>query len=168
VIEGALEHRDSLGEGSVIRRGELQRMSAGTGVTHSELNPSTSQSVHFLQIWIQPNRRSLAPSYEQKSIAVEQRRGQLCLIACADGREGSLTLHQDAALFAGVLGAGQRVVHDLGPDRHAWIQVVRGAVEVNRSHLKQGDGAALSAEARVQVRVPEDGAGAEILLFDLG
>ncbi len=164
VIDGALEHKDSLGNGSVIRPGDVQRMSAGTGVTHSEYNPSRSEPVHFLQIWILPEREGLPPSYEQKHFAEPERRGALRLVASPDGRLGSVRVHQDVALFAGLLEPGGAVAHALAPGRHAWVQLVRGAAAVNGTPLGAGDGAALEGEASVTLRANEP---AEVLVFDL-
>ncbi len=164
ILEGALEHRDSMGNGSVIRPGDVQRMSAGTGVRHSEKNPSADESVHLLQIWILPSERGIDPGYEQQNFAEDERRGDLRLVASPDGREGSVTIHQDASLYATLLEAGQSVEHELRPGRHAWAQVARGAVEINGQSLGQGDGAAASEEARVVITASEP---AEVLLFDL-
>jgi quercetin 2,3-dioxygenase len=164
ILEGALEHRDSIGNGSVIRPGDVQRMTAGTGVSHSEANPSSEDSVHLLQIWIMPRERGLKPGYEQKFFSEEQKQGGLCLIASADGRDGSVTVHQDVSVYAAVLDSGQAVNHPLAPNRHAWIQVARGAVVVNGENLDQGDGAAISAESKLTVTGQDR---AEILLFDM-
>ncbi|HEX9820084.1 MAG TPA: pirin family protein [Methylomirabilota bacterium] len=164
VLEGALEHRDSLGTGSVIRPGEVQRMSAGTGVRHSEANPSASEPLHLLQIWIEPSKSGIPPGYEQKTFADADKRGQLRLVASPDGAEGSVTIHQDARVYATLLGSGQQVVHRLAPGRHAWLHVARGALTLNGQRLAQGDGAAISDEASLVV-VGET--GAEALLFDL-
>ena len=164
ILEGALEHRDSMGTGSVIRPGDMQRMTAGTGVTHSESNSSRQEPVHLLQIWILPERQGLKPSYEQKAFTEEQKRGRLCLIASRDGREDSVTIHQDASVFASVLSPDQEVVHELKPGRHAWLQVARGGIEVNGETLEQGDGVAISAEEKLVVTGRED---SEILLVDL-
>ena len=164
ILEGALEHRDSMGNGSVIRPGDVQRMTAGTGVSHSESNPSREQSVHLLQIWILPDQGGLKPGYEQKAFSDEQKQGRLCLVASEDGRDGSVTIHQDASVYATVLAAGDEVVHNLVPGRHAWLQVARGAVTVNGEDLNQGDGAAVSNEEKVTITGREP---AEVLLFDL-
>lgn len=164
ILEGALEHSDSMGNGSVIRPGDVQRMSAGTGVRHSEKNPSAAESVHLLQIWILPSEQGIAPGYEQKNFAEDERRGRLRLVASPDGRDGSVTIHQDASLYATLLEPGQSVEHELRPGRHAWAQVARGAVEINGQSLGQGDGAAVSEEARVVITAREP---AEVLLFDL-
>ena len=164
VLEGGLQHRDSLGTGSVIRPGDVQRMSAGTGVTHSEFNASKSEPVHFLQIWLQPSQPGLAPGYEQKTFSDAEKQGRLCLVASPQPREGSLTIHSDAHLYAGRFAAGERAEHTLAPGRHAWVQVVRGSVRVNGTEAQTGDGIALSQEDRVQIEGLRD---AEILLFDL-
>ena len=165
VLEGALEHKDSMGTGSVIRPGDVQRMTAGTGVAHSELNPSKTEGVHFLQIWIMPEKAGLPPSYEQKTFPVEQRKNQLRLVAARDGRDGAVTVHQDAEIHAAVLDQGATVSHALAPGRHAWVQVARGAVTLNGHPLEAGDGASVSQEARLDV---EARAPAEVLVFDLG
>jgi hypothetical protein len=164
VLEGALEHKDSLGTGSVIRPGDVQRMTAGTGVLHSEFNPSKSERVHFLQIWIVPDRARLQPSYEQKSFPAEDRKNRLRLIASPDGRDGAVTVHQDAALHAGVLDAGTRLRHPISPGRHAWVQVVRGAINVDGQELGQGDGAAVSDQEAIGIEAREP---SEVLVFDL-
>lgn len=164
ILEGALQHRDSMGNGSVIRPGDVQRMTAGTGVAHSESNPSRSEAVHLLQIWILPNEHGLKPSYEQKEFTEEQKRGRMCLIASEDGREGSVTVHQDASVYATVLGPGEKVMHELVQNRQAWIQVARGAVEINGDELEQGDGAAISAEEKLTIT---GRAVSEVLLFDM-
>jgi len=166
ILEGALEHQDSMGNGSLIRPGEVQRMSAGTGVTHSERNPSPTERVHLLQIWIQPEARNLEPSYEQKMFAAEGRRGRLQLVASREARDGSVKIHQDAALYAAALGPKEAVTHKLAGGRHAWVQVARGAVTLNGVGLKAGDGAAASDESALEIAGAGDGA-AEILLFDL-
>ncbi len=163
VLDGALEHKDSLGTGSVIRPGEVQRMSAGTGIRHSEFNHSKTAPVHFLQIWIMPERQGLPAGYEQKGFAREP--GVLRLVGSRDGRHGSVTIHQDAELHAGALRRGDRVEHALGDGRHAWVQVARGAVSLNGQGLRQGDGAAVSGERLIAITATED---AEIVLFDLG
>jgi redox-sensitive bicupin YhaK (pirin superfamily) len=164
VLEGALEHKDSMGNGSVIRPGDIQRMSAGTGVTHSEFNPSREAPVHFLQIWLLPNQRGLPPSYEEKRLPPEALRGRLALIAAGDGRQGAVTIHQDADLWTVRLGPGESVRHDLGPGRHAWLQVARGAVSLSGRPLGAGDGAALTDEPTLEISAT---APAEVLLFDL-
>jgi quercetin 2,3-dioxygenase len=164
VLEGGLAHKDSLGTGSVIRPGDVQRMSAGTGVTHSEFNASSTEPVHFLQIWLLPEQRGLAPSYEQKHFAEAQRRGRLQLVASRDGHEGSLTVNQDVAVYDALLGTKERAELSLGKGRHAWVQVARGSVKVNGETLKAGDGAALSAEPLLALEGVEQ---AEVLVFDL-
>jgi len=164
VLEGALEHRDSLGNGAVVRPGEAQRMSAGTGVTHSESNASRSEMLHFLQIWIVPERRGLPPGYEQRSFSEEQRRGRLLLVGSRDGRDGSVVIHQDVLVYAGLLGAGERTSCPLGPGRHAWVHVARGEAAVHGHVLAEGDAAAASGEPAIDLSGRRD---AEILLFDL-
>jgi redox-sensitive bicupin YhaK (pirin superfamily) len=164
LLEGALEHKDSMGNGSIIRPGDGQRMSAGRGVRHSEANPSKSEAAHLLQIWILPNQRGLEPSYEQKEFPAEEKRGKLRLIAGPDGKDGSVIVHQDARLYVSLVSAGQQVQHDLAPGRYAWLQVAKGAVELNGKALAQGDGAAVSEESKLTIKGTQD---AEILLFDL-
>jgi quercetin 2,3-dioxygenase len=165
VLEGALEHKDSLGTGSIIRPHEVQRMTAGRGVSHSEFNASREELVHFLQIWILPRRRDLDPSYEQRLFPREEKHNRLRLLASEDGRDGAVTIHQDAELYGTVLDAGAAVRHALRPGRYAWVQVARGDVRVNGEALRAGDGAALSDEAAVDVTAL---GAAEVLLFDLG
>ncbi|HEY0837679.1 MAG TPA: pirin family protein [Azospirillum sp.] len=164
VLEGALEHKDSLGTGSVIRPGEVQRMSAGTGIRHSEYNASQEAPAHFLQIWILPERRGLAPGYEQKAFADTGKRGRLRLVGSRDGRDGSVTIHQDVDLHAALLDGEERADFALRPGRHAWVQVARGQVRLNGVVLKEGDGAAVSDEPTLTL---DGGVGAEVLLFDL-
>ncbi|HTF35381.1 MAG TPA: pirin family protein [Myxococcota bacterium] len=164
VLEGALQHRDSMGHGEVLRPGEVQRMSAGTGVTHSEFNASQNEIVHFLQIWILPERPGLAPSYEQKAFPPEARRNELILAASRDGRLGSVSIHQDANLYLARLDAGSRVEFEIPPSRAAWVQVVRGSVALRDEKLAAGDGAALAGEKSVPLTAAED---AEVLVFDL-
>lgn len=164
VVAGQLAHKDSTGTRALIRPGELQRMSAGTGVSHSEFNPSETEPTHFLQIWIQPEREGLPPGYEQREFADEERRGRLRLLASRDGSEGSVTVHQDVKLYDALLAAGAEVSYMLSADRHAWLQVVKGAVTVNGTPLKTSDGAAISEEARLKIVASEE---AELLLFDL-
>ena len=164
VVAGALEHRDSSGGSGVIRPGELQRMSAGTGVSHSEFNGSETEPVHFLQIWIVPERDGLTPAYEQRAFSEDERRGRLRLIASRGGDDGSVTIHQNVKVYAALLATGDEVSYALDGDRHAWIQVVKGAVSVNHTPLRAGDGAAISEENALNIRASED---AEILLFDL-
>ena len=164
VLDGALAHRDSMGTGSIIRPGDVQRMSAGTGVSHSEFNASTSEPVHFLQIWIMPERRGVKPGYEQQTIPPALQDGILKLIASQTGREGSLTIHADVSVYAGRFTAGQRGSVALAAERHAYVHVARGHVRVNGRDLGPGDGAALSREAGVDVEGVADG---EVLVFDL-
>ena len=164
VLEGALEHRDSLGTGSVIRPGDVQRMSAGTGVRHSEFNASPSEPVHFLQIWIEPAAAGIAPGYEQRAFADADKRGRLQLVASPDGADGSVTIHQDARLFATRLGPGETIEHKLAPGRHGWVQVTRGALAVNGQRVAHGDGAAVSGEPTIALTGDGD---AEALVFDL-
>lgn len=163
VLEGGLEHRDSTGSHGVIRPGEVQRMSAGTGVLHSEMNPF-DERVHFLQIWILPERRGLPPGYEQKAFSREERQGRFRLVASRDGRDGSLTVHQDVRLYATLLAAGEQAELTLEPGRHAWVQVARGAGTLNGVALKAGDGVAVSNETRLELTAAEP---LEALLFDL-
>ena len=164
VVKGALEHRDSTGAESVIRPGELQRMSAGTGVRHSEFNHSKDEPVHFLQIWITPEREGLAPGYEQREFAEEERRGRLKLVASRGGVDASVTIHQDAEVYASTLGAGEEVSHEARAGRRAWVQVIEGVLELNGVELRAGDGAAVSDEPRLVMRATEP---SELLLFDL-
>lgn len=164
IIAGSLQHRDSMGTSSVIRPGEVQRMSAGTGVSHSEFNPSSDEPTHLLQIWIQPERRDLPPSYEQRMFPAEERQGKLRLVASRDGGDGSVTVHQDVRLYDAVLEAGDEISHPFDPRRHAWLQVVKGSLTLNGTPLGAGDGAAASGEESLNIRARES---AEILLFDL-
>ena len=164
VLDGALEHKDSMGNGSIIRPGDGQRMSAGTGVRHSEANSSKTDAAHLLQIWILPDQRGHEPGYEQKAFPEAEKRGKLRLIASPDGKDGSVTIHQDARLYVSLLEPGQEVKHELGKGRYAWLQIAKGAVELNGHRLHQGDGAAISDEQRLTVKATED---AEVLLFDL-
>jgi quercetin 2,3-dioxygenase len=165
VLEGALEHKDSLGTGSVIRPGDVQRMTAGTGIRHSEYNASKTEPVHLLQIWIVPEKRSLAPGYEQKTISREEMRGRLRLIGSRDGRDGSVTIHQDVALYAAHLGPSESVGHTLGDGRAAWVQVASGKASINGTSIAAGDGVAISNVSNVKIDGSE--AGTELLLFDL-
>jgi len=165
VLEGALQHKDSMGNGSIIRPGDIQRMSAGTGVTHSEFNPSRDEPVHLLQIWLLPRQRGLTPGYEEKQFPEATRRGRLRLIAAGDGRDGAVTIHQDADLWTALLEPGESVRHALRPGRHAWLHVARGTVVANGVRLAEGDGAAISDEPAVDVKANDR---SEILLFDLG
>ena len=164
ILSGSLEHRDSMGNGSVIRPGDVQRMSAGTGVSHSEFNPSQSEACHLLQIWIMPKLRNLTPSYEQKFFGEDKRRGQLCLIAAADGGDEAVTIHQDARVYASLLGAGQSIAYQLNDTRHAWLQIARGSLSLNGQKLDQGDGASMSGENQLSISAAT---APEFLLFDL-
>jgi redox-sensitive bicupin YhaK (pirin superfamily) len=164
VLDGALEHRDSLGTGSVIRPGDVQRMSAGTGIAHSEFNHSAVDPVHFLQIWIIPERQGLPPGYEQKTFPMEERRGRLRLIASRDGRDGSLVVHQDVDLYSSVLYGNGTTALPLRPGRKAWVQVARGGATVNGTLLEAGDGAALLDETDLTLSSRD---GGEVLVFDL-
>src|SRR5258708_11132812 len=164
VLEGGLAHRDSMGNGSVIRPGDVQYMSAGTGVTHSEFNASKTEPAHLLQIWMLPEEKGLKPVYGQKTFADGEKREKLRLVASPDGRDGSVTIRQDNELYATVLEAGESVRHELKPDRHAYVQVARGSVKLNGTELQEGDGAAISAEKAVELTGVKD---AEVLMFDL-
>jgi quercetin 2,3-dioxygenase len=164
VLEGKLEHKDSLGTGSVILPGDSQRMTAGSGIRHSEFNPSTTDAVHLLQIWIQPEKAALAPSYEQKTFPEEEKRGKLRLVASRTASEGSVKINQDAKLYVTLLKSGEEVSHEFAAGRHGWLQVARGAVELNGKKLAQGDGAAITDEKTVSIKSTKD---AEVLLFDL-
>ena len=165
VLEGALEHRDNMGTGSVIRPGDVQRMSAGTGVVHSEFNPSKDELVHLLQIWILPNARGLAPEYEQRTFSEDELRNTLRVIAAPEGRDGAMTIHQDVTLYASRLTPGAKVQHRFAPGRFGWLHVARGRADLNGGAVKAGDGAAISDEA--EITVTATGEPAEILLFDL-
>ena len=165
VLEGTLEHKDSLGNGARIRPGEVQRMSAGTGITHSEFNASKSEPVHFLQIWIIPARKDLSPSYEQKHFPIAERRGRLRLVAAPDGREGAVTVHQDARLFIANLQSGEKVAHAVDPGRGIWVQMARGIAALNGTEMREGDGAGAENESAVEIEAQTD---AEVLLFDMG
>ena len=164
ILSGALAHRDSMGNGSVIRPGDVQRMSAGTGVAHSEFNPSDSEPVHLLQIWIMPRARNLPPSYEQKAFSEDERRNRLRLVASNDGAGGSVTIQQDAKLYALILDRDTTIEHTLSENRYAWLQVARGSVTVNGHALTQGDGAAISHDRSLKLVSSGE---AELLLFDL-
>lgn len=165
VLEGALEHRDSMGNGAVIRPGDVQRMTAGTGVRHSEFNASDTDEVHFLQIWILPEQQGLEPGYEQKVFAREDKLNRLRLVGSRSGREGSVVIHRDVDLYASVLEAGRELTHTIGAGRGGWLQVARGSVELNGLPLQQGDGAAIDAASDLAIC----GTGeAEVLLFDMG
>ncbi|MGD1902779.1 MAG: pirin family protein [Geitlerinemataceae cyanobacterium] len=165
VLGGALEHQDSIGTGSVIRPGDVQRMSAGTGIRHSEYNASNTDPVHFLQIWIEPDTAGLEPGYEQKSFGLADRSGQLTLVGSRDGRDGSVVIHQDVSLYAAVLAEGELVDYDIAIGRAVWLQVARGRVRLGDRVLTAGDGAAISDEASLSLQGAE--LGAEVLLFDL-
>ena len=164
VLEGELAHKDSMGNGSVIRPGDVQRMSAGTGVLHSEFNHSSTQKVHFLQIWIAPSAQGIAPGYEEKHFDAASKRGCLRLVASPDGSEGSVRIHQDARLYASMLDGAEQATHALAPQRRAYVHVARGAVTVNGHRLQGGDAIKLEQEAAVTLT---DGDAAEVLLFDL-
>ena len=164
VLSGELAHKDSMGNGSIIRPGEVQRMSAGTGVMHSEMNPLRTEPVHFLQIWVVPDRSGHKPGYEQKLFPDAERRGKLRVVASPDGRDGSVTIHQDALVHASLLERGERVSYSLPPTRHAWVHVARGTVDVNGQSLREGDGAAISDEDRLDLTARES---SEVLLFDV-
>ncbi len=164
VLDGALEHRDSMGNGSVIKPGDVQYMSAGTGVTHSEFNASKTDPVHLYQIWMFPEKQGLKPVYDQKNFSEADKRGNLRLVASPDGRDGSVKIRQENELYATVLGAGESVRHALKPERHAYVQVARGSVKLNGTQLDAGDGAAISAEKAVELTGVDN---AEVLLFDL-
>ena len=164
VLEGELAHRDSIGNGSVIRRGDVQRMSAGTGVQHSEFNPSQSDPVHFFQIWLFPDKRGLEPGYEQKHFDDDEKRGRLKLVASRDGRDGSVVVHQDADLYAALLGSGAEVVHATERTHKGWVQLASGAITVNGEPLAPGDGAAIAYEDTVTIRASAD---SELLFFDM-
>lgn len=164
VLSGALEHRDSMGNGEVLRPGEFQRMSAGTGITHSEFNPSETEPVHLYQIWLFPERKGIEPSYEQKAFPVEGRKNRLQLVASRDAEEGSLLIHQDARIFLANVDVEARLPVSLGSGRHAWLQVLRGAIRLNDQEMHAGDGAAVSEETDFTIAGVEP---AEVMLFDL-
>lgn len=164
VLEGALEHKDSMGNGEVLRPGEFQRMSAGTGITHSEFNPSKTEPVHLYQIWLFPEKKGIEPSYEQKHFSEDERHNQLRLVASQNAAEGSLLIHQDARIYPSSIDAGKELSHSLPAGRHAWLQVLRGSVSLNRHELKTSDGAAVSEESLLKILAKQP---AEIMLFDL-
>ena len=164
VLSGALGHKDSMGTGSTIRPGEVQRMTAGTGVLHSEWNHSKTEPVHFLQIWLLPDKKGYAPGYEQQSFEPHELRGRLRLIASSDGRDSSVTVHQDVSLYATKLSAGSKVSHAMKAGRRAWVQVARGGVAINGVELYEGDGAAVAGEQQIELSASQD---AEVLVFDL-
>jgi quercetin 2,3-dioxygenase len=165
VLSGAVEHKDSLGTGSVIRPGDAQIMSAGTGIMHSEFNPSPTEPLHLLQIWILPDEQGLAPRYEQKAFPLEEKRGKLRLIAAKDGRDGAVTIHQDVDLYSSVLETGDVVNYHVKRDRYAWLQIAQGVATLNGEELRAGDGVQISGEEQLEISTD---IGAEILLFDLG
>ncbi|MGA9665455.1 MAG: pirin family protein [Gallionella sp.] len=165
VLDGQLQHKDSMGNGTIIRPGDVQRMSAGTGVQHSEFNPLSTALVHFLQIWIEPERRGMEPGYEQKYFSPEDKRGRLRLVASQDGREGSVTVHQDADLYASLLNPDEQVSHRIAAGRIAYLHLVRGAVHVNGTQLRTGDAAKIELEQELVIDADEE---SELLLFDLG
>lgn len=164
VLEGALEHKDSLGNGAIIKPGEAQVMSAGTGITHSEFNPSSSDPVHLLQIWILPDQQGLKPRYEQRDFPIEEKQGQWRLIAAKDGRNGAVTIHQNVDLYVSVLAAGDRLAYTLQPNRYGWLQVGKGLVTWGDQQLREGDGVAIAAGEQLDL---SSDTGAELLLFDL-
>jgi redox-sensitive bicupin YhaK (pirin superfamily) len=164
ILQGAVAHRDSMGNGSVIRPGDVQRMSAGTGVVHSEYNASRDEPLHLLQIWILPERTDLEPEYEQKAFPAGEKRGRLRLLVSPDGAAGSVRIHQDARLHGSLLDAGQAITHPLAAGRHAWVQVARGALSLNGTALGPGDGAAIRGEPALRFEASAD---SEFLLFDL-
>ena len=164
VLDGALAHKDNMDNGSIIRAGELQRMTAGTGVRHSEFNPSDTKWVHLYQIWLLPQRKGLKPSYEQLVVGEEEKRGRFRLVASPDGVDGSLTIHQDARLYLASLSPGEGVAHEIEPGRAAWLQVLRGSVNVLGHDLAAGDGVAITDENAISVQA---GVPSEVLLFDL-
>ena len=165
VLKGELEHKDSIGNGSVIRPGDVQRMSAGTGIAHSEFNASNTNPVHFLQIWIKPEQTGIEPSYEQKHFSLDEKQGKLKLVASYNGRENSVKIHQDANLYVTVLNEGDRVKHNIDNNRSVWIQIARGSTDINSQTLQAGDGAAITQERDLELLATKD--GTEILLFDL-
>ncbi len=164
VLEGQLQHKDSMGNGTIIRPGDVQRMSAGTGVQHSEFNPSPSTLVHFLQIWIEPERSGINPGYEQKFFAPEEKRGRLRLVASRDGHEGSVTIHQHADVYASLLSPGEQVRHRIAAGRIAYLHLVKGSARINGTQLRTGDGAKIESEQDLVIVANED---SELLLFDL-
>ena len=165
VLQGALEHKVSIGNGSVIRPGDVQRMSAGTGIAHSEFNASDTETVHFLQIWIQPDRVGIQPSYEQKNFALAEKQGKFRLVASPDGRDDSVTIHQDANLYVAALNKGDRVTYNTDNNRSVWLQLAKGSATINGQTLETGDGAAITQESELELVTTTD--NTEILLFDL-
>lgn len=163
ILEGVLEHKDSLGNGAIIRAGEIQRMSAGTGVTHSEFNPSQTEPVHFLQIWIRPEKKGLSPSYEQRAFPHDEVEGRLRLVASHDGREGSITLHQAMDIFRGRLSPPDRVVYSVRPGHPIWVQVIQGTLSLNNTLLHAGDGVGIQDEQELVLQALTD---TDVLLFD--
>ncbi|MFL5241919.1 MAG: pirin family protein [Gemmataceae bacterium] len=164
IVEGALEHKDSMGNGSVIRAGDVQRMSAGTGILHGEFNPSVNEPVHLLQIWLLPDRRGIRPEYDQQTIPEAEKRGRLRLLVSPDGRDGSMKIHQNALLYGAVLQAGDLIEHPIAAGRHAWVQIIRGQATLNGKQLQAGDGASVSNEGLLKLSPQEE---TELLLFDL-
>ncbi len=164
VLEGELEHKDSMGNGEVLRPGEFQRITAGTGITHSEFNPSKENSTHFYQIWLRPERKGLEPGYEQKAFDPAARENRLQLVASRSGEDGSLVIHQDAKIFLADLNGSHQLEYELNEGRHAWVQVLRGGIELNGEQLNTGDGVAISEESALTFRAIESG---ELMLFDL-
>ena len=164
VLEGAIEHRDTMGFSAVLRPGEVQVISAGSGMLHSERNPSDAEPLHFLQVWIVPSSEGGDPRYQQQPFPIEERRNHLRLVCSPDGKDGSTVIRQDAALYVSVLEAGHEVTHDFAPGRYGWVHVARGAIELNGQALEDGDGAAVAEEAAVTLRGVRD---ADVLLFDL-
>jgi quercetin 2,3-dioxygenase len=164
VLEGALEHKDSMGNGEVLRPGEFQRMTAGTGITHSEFNPLPDEPTHLYQIWLRPERKGLTPSYEQKRFDPHEQHNALRLVASPDAADGSLTIHQDARIYLATLEQAASLQHQLSPRRHAWLQVLRGGVRLNDHELNTSDGAAVSDETQLTITAAED---SRIMLFDL-
>ncbi|USO00194.1 MAG: pirin family protein [Phycisphaeraceae bacterium] len=167
VVSGALAHRDSTGNGSTLRAGDAQRMTAGTGIQHSEFNPSGSEPLRLLQIWIFPERDGLQPGYEERRIGAADRPGELVPVVTPDGRDGSMKIHQDASIFAAVLRPGQSISHEPGADRHTWVQVVRGDLTVNGAAISEGDGVAVEPGASFTLAVAQEGGESEVLVFDL-
>lgn len=165
VLDGALEHKDSIGTGSVIRPGEVQRMTAGSGIRHSEFNHSSEAPVHFFQIWVLPDTEGLQPGYEQKDFPTAEKSGVLKLVGSRDGREGSVTIHQDVNLYASLLAESEEVIHALADGRKAWVQIARGSVTVNGSRIQAGDGVAVADEQTIAIKAAAD---TELLLFDMG
>jgi len=166
IVDGELSHRDSMGRGATIKRNDVQRMSAGTGVMHSEVNQS-DQPVHLLQIWVLPEAEGLTPSYEDRTFSPEEKHNRLRLIASHDGRDGSTTINQDASVYASVLDSGKSVELELEPERHAWVQLIRGELDINGSRLTKGDGAAISGESTLKIASNSGNGAAEFLVFDL-